>query len=146
MSILKNIFTGLYIHPRFCYFGVGVIFVFAVSFFIPALFVPAQILFYVLVLFLFFDILILFNTDTGVKAERIVPEKMSNGDENEVRLILTNYYRFRIQADIVDEIPVEFQERDFLIQTKLAEQESIPLIYFLRPTFRGVISFGKIHV
>ena len=127
MSILKNIFTGLYIHPRFYYFGVGVIFVFAVSFFIPALFVPAQILFYVLVLFLLFDVMILFNTDTGVKAERIVPEKMSNGDENEVRLILTNYYRFRIQADIVDEIPVEFQERDFLIQTKLAEQESIPL-------------------
>jgi uncharacterized protein (DUF58 family) len=146
MSILKNIFTGLYIHPRFYYFGVGVIFVFAVSFFIPALFVPAQILFYVLVLFMFFDVLILFNTDTGVKAERIVPEKMSNGDENEVRLILTNYYRFRIHAEIVDEIPVEFQERDFLIQTKLAEQESIPLIYSLRPTFRGVISFGKIHV
>ncbi len=146
MSILKNIFTGLYIHPRFYYFGVGVIFVFVVSFFIPALFIPAQLLFYILMLFLFFDILILFNTVTGVKAERIVPEKMSNGDENEVRLIVTNYYRFHIQADIVDEIPVEFQERDFLIATTLAEQENIELPYFLRPTFRGVISFGKIHV
>jgi len=146
MSILKNIFTGLYIHPRFYYFGVGVIFVFVVSFFIPALFIPAQLLFYILMLFLFFDILILFNTVTGVKAERIVPEKMSNGDENEVRLIVTNYYRFHIQADIVDEIPVEFQERDFLIATSLAEQENIELPYFLRPTFRGVISFGKIHV
>jgi len=146
MSILKNIFTGLYIHPRFYYFGVGVIFVFVVSFFIPALFIPAQLLFYILMLFLFFDILILFNTVTGVKAERIVPEKMSNGDENEVKLIVTNYYRFHIQADIVDEIPVEFQERDFLIATSLAEQENIELPYFLRPTFRGVISFGKIHV
>ena len=146
MSIVKTIFKGLYIHPGFYYLGVGVVFIFAVSFFIPALFIPAQLLFYILMLFLFFDILILFNAVTGIKGERTVPEKMSNGDENEIRLVVTNYYRFPVQADIVDEIPAEFQERDFLINVKIEKQESKPLNYYLRPVFRGMISFGKIHV
>jgi len=146
MSILKNIFKGLYIHPGFYYLGVGVVFIFAVSFFIPALFIPAQLLFYVLILFLFFDILILFNASTGIKAERTVPEKMSNGDENEITIEVNNYFRFSVQAEIIDEIPEEFQERDFLIRKKIGSGEKVVLPYFLRPTFRGLIRFGKIHV
>ncbi len=146
MGLIKQILHGLYIHPRFYYFGTGVVFVFVVSFFLPLLFFPAQLLLIILILFTLFDVLILFNALTGVVASRSLAEKMSNGDENEVVLEVSNLYRFALRTEIIDEIPEAFQERNFLIKRKINQKETVRLVYHLRPTFRGCVQFGRIHV
>ena len=146
MAFIKKIISGLYIHPRFYYFGIGVIVWMVVSFFIPFLFLPAQIAFYVLLLFLLFDIILLFNAHRGIKASRLLPEKLSNGDQNVVVLELTNYYGFKVMCEVIDEIPQEFQVRDFMISKVFDAKEFRQMEYHLRPTFRGNVEFGQLIV
>ena len=93
--------------------------VFVVSFFIPSLFLPSQILLLILLLFFIFDIGLLFLPISRVDAERIVGHRFSNGDQNKVDLYIYNKYSFDIQADIIDELPPEFQVRDFEIKKQV---------------------------
>lgn len=145
MALLKNILKGLYIHPRFYYYGVGVIAIMVTSFFLPILFLPAQLLFYILMIFLVFDIILLFRLPKGVEVVRTMPEKMSNSDQNVVNISIKNNYTFSIRAEIIDEIPASFQIRDFLMEKNLGASETLSTNYSLRPTFRGLVSFGQLH-
>ncbi|WP_235982763.1 DUF58 domain-containing protein [Kordia aestuariivivens] len=92
------------------------------------------------------DIVILYLTRTGISAKRQTPEKFSNGDENDVFLRLENYYTFPIYTKIIDEIPEQFQVRDFSIEKKLDASSVSELKYTLRPTERGEYTFGKLNV
>ena len=92
------------------------------------------------------DYLFLFNQKSGIQAQRILPEKMSNGDENSIKIDLKNNYPFPIQAKIIDEIPFQFQKRDFLIQRNLGTQKNVLLEYILEPKERGEYSFGNLNV
>lgn len=82
----------------------------------------------------------------GIEGERSLPERFSNSDENPVRLIVRNKYRFKISAEIIDEIPVQFQKRDFLKQIRLLSGERQVVKYFLRPVERGEYTFGKLNI
>ena len=92
------------------------------------------------------DYLFLFNQKTGIQAQRILPEKMSNGDENSIKIDLKNNFPFPIRAKIIDEIPFQFQKRDFLIERKLEKQKNVLLEYILEPKERGEYSFGNLNI
>ncbi|MGB4961031.1 MAG: DUF58 domain-containing protein, partial [Saprospiraceae bacterium] len=53
---------------------------------------------------------------------------------------------FTIKASVIDEIPEEFQIRDFNIITHLNKGKMTELPYQIRPTFRGLVDFGNTHV
>ena len=59
------------------------------------------------------DIYILFGFKKGVDARRILTEKFSNSDENPIPITVKNNYKFRIEVKIIDELPSQFQKRDF---------------------------------
>ena len=103
---------------------------------------------FLILIFLAFmvDYLFLFNQKTGIQAQRILPEKMSNGDENSIKIDLKNNYPFPIRAKIIDEIPFQFQKRDFLIERKLEKQKNVLLEYILEPKERGEYSFGNLNI
>lgn len=103
---------------------------------------------FLILLFLAFmvDYLFLFNQKTGIQAQRILPEKMSNGDENSIKIDLKNNFPFPIRAKIIDEIPFQFQKRDFLIERKLEKQKNVLLEYILEPKERGEYSFGNLNI
>jgi len=65
-----------------------------------------------------FDIVILYSKK-GIKANRALPQKFSNGDDNPVYVNMENNYSFDVDLKLIDEIPVQFQRRDFNIQTKI---------------------------
>jgi uncharacterized protein (DUF58 family) len=96
--------------------------------------------------FLALDILILFFAKKGIEANRITPEKLSNGDENPINISIKNYYTFPISVKIIDEIPFQFQVRDFEIKRKLKASSQDEINYFLRPTERGEYSFGNLNI
>lgn len=77
---------------------------------------------------------------------RQLPEKLSNGDNNEIVLKIKNKYNFAIDIEVVDEIPVEFQYRDFAAYASMPPQSTNDIKYLLRPHFRGLVSFGHIIV
>lgn len=146
MILIKQLFAGLYIHARFFYLGIGIITLFCISFFIPALFFASKMMVYLLCGFLLIDIVLLYRTLDGVLARREVSEKMSNGDPNKINVDLMHHYPFKIEVEIIDEIPIEFQMRDFSYHASIDIGKSLQFSYVLRPTFRGLVEFGCLHV
>jgi len=142
MKILKS----LYINPLFFRILIGIGGVFFISFFVKWLFYVAFVLLLASVLITFIDIFILYYSKNGIETGRELPDKLSNGDENIIRISLKNNYPIPVFLDIIDEIPFQFQKRDFLIQVHLGENKKKEIEYSLRPTQRGEYFFGKLNV
>lgn len=94
----------------------------------------------------FLDGMLLFRTKNGILAQRILPEKLSNGDENPVKIDIRNNYFFRISAKVIDEIPFQFQKRDFLVKREIEAGKNVLFQYILEPKERGEYSFGNLNV
>ena len=92
------------------------------------------------------DYLFVFNRKKGISAQRILPEKLSNGDENPVKIDIKNNYDFKINAKVIDEIPFQFQKRDFLIEKQIASGRNTFFQYILEPKERGEYNFGSLNV
>lgn len=82
----------------------------------------------------------------GIEAFRHCADRFSNGDENEVSVRVESSYSHPVSLEIIDEIPFVFQKRDIDFRLKLAAKEGKTISYRLRPTRRGVYSFGHIRV
>ncbi|WP_452219621.1 DUF58 domain-containing protein [Lacinutrix salivirga] len=141
-----NFFKPFYIQPRFFYAGIGVVLLFALSYFVPVLFNIAQVSILVILLFFLLDFMIVFFGKNKIEAQRILPEKFSNGDLNQVYLNINNHYPFHIYLEIIDEIPEQFQVRDFKIKRHLESKTSDSIKYDLRPTARGEYHFGSLNI
>lgn len=116
------------------------------SFVFPRLFNIIKLLLLLLVVVTSLDTIILFIAKKGVVGKRILPEKLSNGDSNPITLEIFNYYSINVHACIIDEIPEQFQVRDFKIERKLEPSSSSVIAYQLRPVERGEYHFGKLNI
>lgn len=92
------------------------------------------------------EIVLLFSKTSGITARRVMSERLSNGDNNEVLVPVKSSYKIPLKVDVVDEIPDIFQRRDLLFPLTLAPGEERTIKYDLRPTKRGVYTFGMIRV
>ncbi|MEJ2241934.1 MAG: DUF58 domain-containing protein, partial [Candidatus Bathyarchaeota archaeon] len=92
------------------------------------------------------DILILYANKRGVFAYRLTPNRLSNGDENEIKIFIENHYSFSVHCKIIDEIPFEFQIRDLLFKLTLESNGTKIFNYYLRPVKRGEYNFGCTNV
>lgn len=119
---------------------------FCCAFIFPALYSATWFILLILLVFFVLDILILFSSKNGISAERITPEKLSNGDENTIVITLRNFYTFAISVKVIDEIPFQFQVRNFEIKRKLKNASHDEFEYKLRPTERGEYYFGNLNV
>ncbi|MEA1849783.1 DUF58 domain-containing protein [Chryseobacterium sp. MHB01] len=137
---------NLYINTRFFYvlIGVGILYVFA--FFFPSLMWAAHIALLLCFLAVMVDALFVFNKNKGISAQRILPEKLSNGDENPVKIDIKNNYDFEISVKVIDEIPFQFQKRDFLIEKQIFPGRNTFFQYILEPKERGEYNFGSLNV
>lgn len=124
----------------------GIITLFILSYFFPALIIVPQLLFYGLLVLFAVDSLMLFAKEKGIKGRRFTPEKLSNGDENEIRIYLENFYPQHVSLRIIDELPHQFQLRDRSYHLDLEPNENKVLSYSLRPVKRGAYLFGNVNV
>lgn len=125
-------------------FSLAILFV--VSYFVQELFGVIKLLFYVLLVAFIFDILLLYRNKTGVQADRLLPEKLSNGDENTIEIKVINRFQFKTSIKIIDELPIQWQIRDFKIESVLNPSEEKKFTYQVRPTERGEYHFGNLNV
>ena len=135
-----------YIQNRFFYACLGIIILYVLSFVFPRLLNVVSVLLLILIAITCLDALVLFSARKGINAQRILPEKFSNGDQNPIRLIIENFYTLPISSRIIDEIPEQFQVRDFKIDKKLEASSISEMEYELRPVARGEYHFGKLNV
>lgn len=111
----------------------------------PLLFDVGRWMFLALVILVFVELFLLYH-ERGMMASRTLSERFSNGDDNEVNIRVESIYSFPVRLEIIDEIPPVFQRRDVLFRLKLAMEEGKNIRYKLRPTKRGVYSFGHVRV
>lgn len=142
MKFIKS----LYLNNFFFYVLIGIIGLFICAFIFPNMYNAVWLLVLGLVTFLGLDILLLYLSRIGLEAERITPEKLSNGDLNPITINLKNHYTFPISVKIIDEIPFQFQIRDFKIKKTIKAATQKEVGYDLRPTERGEYHFGSLNI
>ena len=81
-----------------------------------------------------------------VSAKRSLATKLSNSDVNRVEIEFLTTYPFKTQIVLIDELPVQFQKRDFEYQTHLLYGEKHRFEYKVRPVDRGMYVFGNLNV
>ncbi|NER16073.1 DUF58 domain-containing protein [Spongiivirga citrea] len=143
--MLKTI-KALYINNSFFYCCIGIFALFIASYIYPQLFNVVKWLLVALVIFTILDIIILFATRKGILGKRTTTEKFSNGDNNPITVTITNYYTFKVHAKIIDEIPEQFQVRNFSVKRAIDASSNKAIEYELRPTERGEYHFGKLNI
>ena len=130
----------MFFSRRFYWILVAIIFLFIVAYAVPALFTVTKLLLLLFVVLIFLDYAILFSR-TGLQMQRIVPDSFSNGDENRVDIILRNNHPFKLRLTVIDDLPVQFQKRDFRIATVVGGGMEQTVSYALRPVERGEYHF-----
>ncbi len=141
-QLFKKFYTDLFLGKRlFIALGLSVA-LFLFSFFLSFLGDLPYFFFGALLVLIIIDLALLYRSQKTVFLRREVPDRLSNGDENEIKIYLENFYPFEISIGIIDEIPFQFQKRDIWFDTKLSPREQKIISYNLRPTKRGEYEFG----
>jgi len=91
------------------------------------------------------DIFILYRNINGIEAKRFTSKRLSNGDENPIKIEVKNNYGFAVKVRVIDEVPFQFQLRDKDFKLSLNPADSKSIHYNLRPTKRGAYDFGFIR-
>lgn len=135
---------SLFLPSRFFLALAGLAIIFALGFPFPWLFIIAQLGGVVLLGVLLLDALLLFRRDLRLKVRRQLPKLFGLGDQNTVRIELTNLTSITLYLSVIDELPSQFQIRDFHKTLTLAADEHKELSYQLRPLSRGNYQFGAV--
>ncbi|MGQ1785962.1 MULTISPECIES: DUF58 domain-containing protein [unclassified Saccharicrinis] len=112
------------------------------------IFVVGQLAFFLFALLLIVDSLLMYagKSSTRIKAFRELPERFSNGDANKVELTFKSNFNFRVSVTLIDELPFQFQERDFNEKFILVSGQEKKFSYALSPVNRGEYHFGALNV
>ena len=143
---MRSFFKNLFIHQRFFVLLCFTVLLFLLAYSYPTLLGIAKLILFALTVGLLMDLTLLYRIPKGLLGYRETPELLSNGDPNDIYLHLENYYPFDIQANIIDELPFQFQRRDVSFREKLPKGTSKTILYQLRPTERGEYHFGALNV
>ncbi|MFB6319259.1 DUF58 domain-containing protein [Saccharicrinis sp. FJH54] len=143
MKVLKEI----HIAGRF-YLTLSVIAaLFTIGFFLDPFYLIAKILLGIFVLFLFSDVMLLFFAKKeSILVTREIPDRLSNGDENRIEIYIQNRHPYPLFLQIYDEVPAQFQLRDFKMELRLNAYKENRLQYTLIPHERGEYIFGVTNV
>lgn len=142
MKFIKS----FYINYRFFAVLTGIILLFVLGFMVETLIIISKLALLVLGALFLLDILLIYGVRRGMKGARSANEKLSNGDENQILIHLKNLYGFNVTLKIIDEIPHQFQIRNFLFETNLESGANKSIQYHLRPVKRGQYKFGALNV
>lgn len=146
MKRIKDIYKAIFFTGKlYAIIGVNIL-VFILAYNFPVLYIAGLAMLWLITLAVLADLVLLFANPKGVSAERQTHFKLSNGDENDVYISLQNFYSFAIRAEIIDELPEQFQSRNFRVKYKLDSGEKKKFRYGLRPLSRGEYHFGNVNI
>ena len=145
MNLVHEYIKPIFFSRRFYWTLVSIIVLFILAYVFPWLFSVAKLVFGGFLLLVLLDYTILFSKK-GIRAQRKVPDAFSNGDQNKVEIIIRNRYPFKSRLKVIDELPDQFQRRDFLLESIVDGSSATNLHYHLRPVERGEYQFHGINV
>ncbi len=142
MEFINKYLGDLFLSNRFYSGIICCIILFIADFFLPLGSLPVIILQSYLLL-CFIDYYFLFLMGSKATAKRIVSERLSNGDDNNIQIIVTSGFRFSVVVEIIDELPEQFQIRDFSKKISLKSNQQKKINYTVKPVERGEYFFGN---
>ncbi len=142
---MKRFFKHTYLTFRFFVVAMIMVALFILAYIYPGLLSVVTFLFFIAIGLVIIDLILLFK-QKGISASRILPEKLSNGDDNPIELTIQNDYNFKADLQLIDEMPFQYQKRDFEINTQLSKHNKKKITYTLRPLERGEYYFGNLNV
>jgi uncharacterized protein (DUF58 family) len=143
---MKLFFKSIYFSNRIYFIMSAEITLLVLGFFFPLLYPIAKLALFIIISLVLTDILILYRNKRGFLAKRSMPDKLSNGDTNEIQLHLENCYLFMATVTVIDELPMQFQLRDQNFKVTLRAGEKKIVSYDVRPLKRGEYLFGAINI
>ena len=142
MHFIKN----TYLPDRFFQVFGGVIVLFVLAFFVPLLLPVAQAILVLAIGFVVLDTFVLFGKNVKIEGQRSLPQRLSLGDNNSVKISLRNRSSLELRLQLIDELPYQLQERNFEISLTLLPLETQLITYTIRPTVRGEYEYGAINL
>jgi uncharacterized protein (DUF58 family) len=121
----------------------SILFVF--GFFFQFFYYLSWLFFGLICIYLLYEIFLLFSSN-GIVASRTIPDRLSNGDENIIQIKIFNKYKFNININIIDELPFQFQNRNYSFNRQIISDSELNFEYILKPTERGEYTFGKLNI
>jgi uncharacterized protein (DUF58 family) len=103
-------------------------------------------IFALLIVISLYDIIKLWGIKMPISAIRRHEDRLSNGDDNPIELTVSSRYDMPVGLEIIDEVPYQFQLRDFSIKIGLNKREEKTLNYTIHPIERGEYRFGKTNI
>jgi hypothetical protein len=116
------------------------------AYFVPFMMTMAKSITLFFAVLTLLDLILLFGTKKTIRIRRLVADMLSLAEENKVRLHIESTFAMPLTARVIDELPEQFQIRDFILMQRLEAGASIETDYLLKPTTRGEYSFGNLHV
>lgn len=142
MNYIKSLYFG-----RLFYLGViTLVVLFVFGYFFEIVYVYTKLLTIGFFVLIGFDHLLLYRGKNHISARRELPEKLSNGDVNVISVFIENSYRMPVRMTLIDEIPAQFQVRDFNYSLRLNARSTRIITYNIRPIKRGEYSFGSLNI
>src|SRR5690606_2399621 len=106
--------------------------VFVLSYFYPAMFRVATMLLLLLCVAVVIDSLLLYTIPNGVVSRRIGSERFSIADEKPVRIELKDGYAFPVRVSMIDELPAQFQQRNWIRKLWITSGNASVIDYALK--------------
>ena len=144
MQAKKGYIRSLYISRRWFLLLGGCVILLFLAFFIKVLLQPAAAIISTIFLLTLIEYVLLFFSNESVRASREMAPRFSIGDENAVAITITNSYPFRITGLLIDELPFQFQVRDFQKTISIGYKSTETIEYSLKPLSRGEFAFGHV--
>ena len=136
---------NLYLNRRFFY-GIAIcICLFILGYSYDLIFTIAKAACWLLFLLSIADFIFLNFLKSKITATRDVQEKLSLGDVQYINYRLENQSNFPVNYELTDELPQQFQHRNFIKISKLVKEEVKKIRYKIKPTVRGEYHFGQLH-
>ena len=139
-------FTSIFFSNRFFYVGLFIAFCYVIGFFMQPILYVAQLLLLAYIVITILDFFLIYLPKTSVFVTRIYPERFSNGDENNMQLLVENKYQFPLYIRVIDEFPVQFQLRELQFKTHFKSSQKKKYDFTVKPTERGAYRFGNINI
>lgn len=143
---MNNPFKHIFLQNRLFLLLAIVVVGFVVSFWIGFLFFFIQIALCVVFALVIVEVLVLFQRKDLIDAKRILPEQLSLGDENSIKLRIKSSYNTPVFLQVIDELPYQLQKRDLFFKISVPSEGIKELDYTVKPNARGVYKFNHVNV
>ena len=142
----KKYIGDLFVTQRFYVVMGACVVAYIFSFFFTGFYALVNIVFLFSCLLFLVDYIFLFVVFKAPLAERRVADRLSNGEINNVSILITNQMPFILEVQVIDEVPFQMQERNLSVRKKLVPKKTIEIKYTLTPFERGNYEFGNIII